>query len=262
MTSRSALYVGTVMHRRLRPRVHRLRYRAFWVLLDLDELERLPRRLRLFALNRFNALSLHNADHGDGSSVFLREQVELHLQAAGIENEGGHIQLFCMPRIFGYGFNPLSIYFCHRKDGLLTAIVYEVHNTFRQRHSYLIPVEPAAGPVIVQECRKDFYVSPFMDMDLKYSFRLSRPRENVSLVIDVTDGAERVLTAALIGKRAALTDRTLVRVLITHPALTFKVVAAIYWHAFRMLLKGFALRPRPEPPGKAVTVGGDKDRPL
>jgi uncharacterized protein len=259
MTSRSALYVGTVIHRRLRPRVHRLRYRAFWMLLDLDELDQLPQRLRLFALNRLNAFSFYNADHGDGSSVCLREQIAAHLQVAGIENDGGRIRLLCMPRIFGYGFNPLSIYFCYRKDGLLTAIIYEVHNTFRQRHSYLIPVEPTAGSVIVQECQKDFYVSPFMDMDLKYDFRLSRPGKNVSLAIDVRDGAERVLTAALIGKRATLTDRTLVRVLITHPALTLKVIAAIHWHALRMLLKGFTLRPRPMPSSDTVAVVSGKE---
>jgi uncharacterized protein len=254
MTLRSALYVGSVMHRRARPKPHRLRYRVFWFLFDLDELEVLPGCLRLFSHNRFNALSLHDADHGDGSSTSLREQVDRHLQAAGIDIARGPIRLLCMPRIFGYAFNPLSVYFCYTPDERLSAVLYEVHNTFHQRHIYLIPVEPGAAPIIAQECRKDFYVSPFMDMDLTYAFRLSGPDDAVSVKVDVKDKTGRVLTAALAGKRAVLNDAELIRALATHPALTLKVIAAIHWHALLMLLKGFKLRRRPLPPRKLVTV--------
>jgi DUF1365 family protein len=254
MTLRSALYVGSVMHRRLRPRPHRLRYRVFWMLLDLDEIERLPQCLRLFAHNRFNALSFHDADHGDGSGTPLREQVDRQLRAAGIETGGGPIRLLCMPRIFGYGFNPLSVYFCYRPDGLLAAVLYEVHNTFGERHGYLIRVEPDAGAVIDQHCQKVFYVSPFMDMEMQYAFRVGVPDQRVSVAIDTSDKDGRVLTAALTGRRAALTDAALLRVLATHPAMTLKVIAAIHWQALRMLFEGFKLRPRPRPPSNPVTV--------
>jgi uncharacterized protein len=254
MTLRSALYLGSVMHRRVRPKPHRLRYRVFWFLFDLDELEALPGHLRLFGHNRFNALSLHDADHGDGSSTSLREQVDRHLQAAGIDIAHGPIRLLCMPRILGYAFNPLSAYFCYTPDERLSAVLYEVHNTFRQRHIYLIPVEPGAGSIIAQECRKDFYVSPFMDMDLKYTFRLSGPGDAVSVKIDVKDDTGRILTAALAGKRAALNDAELIRALTTHPALTLKVIAGIHWHALLMLFKGFKLRRRPLPPRDLVTI--------
>ena len=145
MSLRSTLYAGIVTHRRVRPRPHRLRYRVFWMLLDLDEIGQLPRRLRLFSHNRFNALSFFDTDHGDGSGRPLRDQVEGHLRAAGLATDGGAIRLFCMPRVFGYGFNPLSVYFCYQRDGSLAALLYEVHNTFRERHSYLIPVERDAG---------------------------------------------------------------------------------------------------------------------
>jgi uncharacterized protein len=254
MTLRSVLYVGSVMHRRLRPRAHRLRYRVFWILFDLDEIDLLPRRLRLFSRNRFNAVSFYDADHGDGSGTPLREQVQSHLRAAGIETGGGPIRLLCMPRIFGYGFNPLSIYFCHRPDGSLAAVLYEVRNTFGQRHSYLIPVEPRGEAVIHQHCEKVFYVSPFMDMDLKYAFRISEPGQRVSVAIDTTDKDGLVLTAALAGGRTALTDGQLLRALAEHPAMTLKVIAAIHWQALRLLLKGFKLRPRPSPPGQSVTI--------
>ena len=263
MNLRSALYAGVVTHRRLRPRLHRLRYRVFWMLLDLDEIGRLPRRLRLFSHNRFNALSFFDADHGDGSGRPLRDQVEGHLRAAGLATDGGAIRLFCMPRIFGYGFNPLSVYFCYQRDGSLAAILYEVHNTFRERHSYLIPVERdvgaagvagAPGAVIDQHCRKDFYVSPFMDMDMNYTFRVAVPDQRVMIAIRAADQDGLLLAAALTGERRALTDLALLRALATHPLLTLKVVGAIHWHALRLLLKGLKLRPRPLPPAAPITV--------
>jgi DUF1365 family protein len=262
MSLRSALYVGSVMHsvmhRRVRPRAHRLRYRVFWLLLDLDELDRLPRALRLFSRNRFNAVSFFDSDHGDGSGRSLREQVEQNLKSAGITSSGGAIRLLCMPRIFGYGFNPLSVYFCYRRDGSLAAIQYEVHNTFHERHSYLIPVEGNAGDVIDQRCRKTFYVSPFMDMDLSYDFRVAIPDARVAVAIRAADKDGFLLAAALTGDNVALTDAALLRVLITHPLLTLKVITAIHWHAVRMLLAGLRLRPRPCPPAVPVTVVSGK----
>ncbi len=251
---RSALYVGSVMHRRIRPRPHRLRYRVFWMLFDIDEIDVLPRRLRLFSHNRFNALSFHDADHGDGSGRPLRPQIERHLQDAGIDLQGGAIRLLCMPRIFGYGFNPLSVYFCHDRGDALRAIVYEVHNTFRERHSYLIPVDSVTGRVVNQECRKLFYVSPFMDMDLHYQFRVAPPDQHVSIAIKASDGDGPQLVAALSGERRDLSDGALAWTLAGHPLLTLKVLGAIHWHALRLVLKGFRLRQRPQPPSAPVTA--------
>jgi hypothetical protein len=254
VTLLSTLYAGTVMHRRVRPRAHRLRYRVFWMLLDLDEIESLPRRLRLFSHNRFNAVSFFDKDHGDGSGRPLRLQVEAHLKDAGIDIDGGPIRLFCMPRVFGYGFNPLSVYFCYRPDGTLAALLYEVHNTFRQRHSYLIPVDPAAGAVVEQRCRKLFYVSPFMDMDMDYTFRVGLPTDRITVAIRAADKDGLLLAAALGGKRRALTDLALARLLSVYPLLTLKVIGAIHWHALRLVLKGYRLQPRPSPPEIPVTV--------
>jgi uncharacterized protein len=258
MTLRSSLYTGTVMHRRLRPKPHRLRYRVAWMLLDLDEIGALPQKLRLFSYNRVNTVSFFDRDHGDGGGRPLRQQVEAHLREAGIAPDGGPIRLLCMPRILGYGFNPLSVYFCYRRDGALNAILYEVHNTFGQRHSYLIPVDPAAGArpgaTIDQQCRKGFYVSPFMDMDLSYAFRVVVPDHRVAVAIRTADNDGLVLAAALAGDRLALTDAALLRILVSQPLLTLKVIGAIHWHALKMVLKGFRLRPRPHPPAAPVTV--------
>jgi DUF1365 family protein len=254
MTTNSALYIGTVVHRRLRPRPHYLRHAAFWMLLDLDEIDDLQHRLRLFSRNRFNAMSFYDSDHGEQTQEPLRSQVERHLGSAGIALDGGAIRLLCMPRIFGYGFNPLSVYFCHRADGALAALLYEVRNTFGERHSYLIAVDDKPGAVVRQSCEKRFYVSPFMDMNLRYDFRVRIPADEVSIAISASDAHGPAIIASLIGRRAAMRDTALLGLLLRMPFLTLKVIGAIHWHALRMWLKGFVLRPRPPKPAWPVTT--------
>lgn len=253
MTPASAIYVGSVTHRRLRPKPHRLRHSVFWTLFDLDDIDRLDKRLLFFSRNRFNAVSFFDCDHGDQTTMSLRSQVETHLQAAGLDLEGGAIRLFCMPRIFGYGFNPISIYFCHRLDGTLAAILYEVRNTFGERHSYLIP---ACGPdaVIRQSCKKAFYVSPFMKMDMRYEFRVAPPSNGISVAIVGSDGDGPLIVAALSGQKQPFSDTMLASLLVRIPLLTLKVIGAIHWHALKMWLKGFRLTSRPPSPRSSVTV--------
>lgn len=252
MIGRSALYVGTVMHRRLRPKVHQFRYRAFWLLIDLDELPVLTARLKLFSHNRFNLFALHETDLGDGSPTPLRIQTERLLEGAGIDIAGGAIRLLCMPRTLGYSFNPISIYYCHRPDGELAAIIYEVHNTFGERHSYVASID-ANSDEIRQNCRKVFYVSPFMDMDLAYHFRLTEPAERVVVGINASKGGERVLHASLAGLRRELTDRALLQTFFRIPLITAKVTLAIHWEALRLWLKGIRLRTRPAAPARQAT---------
>ena len=242
MTDRSAVYIGSVMHRRLTPRVHRFRYRGFWLLLDLDEVEASCLRLALFSHNRFNIFSLYDRDHGDGSDMPLREQIVCKLAQAEIAFSGGNIRLLCMPRTLGYSFNPLSIYFCTHPDGNPAAIVYEVHNTFGERHSYVIHAE--TGGRIQQSCDKAFYVSPFLDMDLRYKFAVSLPGEKLAVTIRLSKGDEAVMVACLAGNRRALTDGVLLSLFFAMPAVTLKVMAAIHWEAIRLWLKGLRFRAR------------------
>jgi uncharacterized protein len=250
----SCLYTGTVMHRRFKPKQHRLSYRVFWTLLDLDELPALANKLRLFSRERFNLFGFYNTDHGDGSATPLRTQVEAHLAKANIDLEGGSVRLLCMPRILGFTFNPISVYYCYHRDGTLTALLYEVHNTFGERHSYLIPVEDGAlDAPLEQRCLKAFYVSPFMDMDISYTFRVQPPAERIALVIDSSDGQGRVITASLSGKRRQLTDGALFASFAAFPLMTLKVVAGIHWEALKLWIKGMRLRPRPAPPS-AITI--------
>jgi DUF1365 family protein len=252
--SGSALYTGKVRHRRFRPRQHRLRYSIFYVLLDLDEIDQLARSLRLFSHNRFNLFSISDRDHGNGSEASLCEQVRCHLQNAGVE-AGGPIRLLAMPRILGYVFNPLSIYFCHRRDGSLAAILYEVNNTFGQRHNYLIPVAAGSNRIIRQQSRKSLYVSPFTIPDMTYFFAVMPPRRSLAVSVTGHDVEGPLIVAKLIATRHALTDASLLRAFLLYPLLTLKVITAIHWEALLLWLKGVRPQRRPPPPDWQVTVG-------
>lgn len=254
MTWQSALYVGRVRHRRFRPRPHALAYRVFWMLLDLDEIDRLAAKLALFSRNRFNLYAFRDADYGDRSGRPLRPQIEQTLAKAGIAYDGGPIRLLTMPRILGYAFNPLSTYFCYRCDGSLCATVYEVHNTFGEVHSYVAPADASEG-ALRQEADKLFHVSPFMKLDMRYVFTVTPPGERVSVAIDGSDAEGRLITAVLSGKRAELGDAALLRLLATHPLLTLKVTVAIHWHALRLLAKRIPWRPHPAAPERPFSLG-------
>jgi DUF1365 family protein len=257
----SAIYRGSVVHARVRPVRHRLRYRMLNLLLDLDELPALSARLALFGHNRRAVFTFRDADHGDGSATPLRAQVEALLRAAGLDPAGGRIRVLCMPRVMGMVFNPISVFFCHAADGTVQAMLYEVNNTFGQRHSYLIPVDDAAAGTIRQRCDKRFYVSPFMDMGLTYGFRVTVPGETLSLAIDARDDAGPLLFAAFTGRRHALTDAQLGLALLSNALLAGRVMGGIHWEALKLWWKGLRLRPRPAPPSVPVTISRQGHRP-
>lgn len=239
----SAIYRGEVVHERVRPKRHRLRYKVFSLLLDLDELPRLARRSLLFGYNRWAPLAFYDRDHGATTGEPLRPWVEARLREAGIAIDGGAIRLLCYPRIFGFVFNPLSVYFCYRQDGSLAAILYEVCNTFRERHTYIIPVSEAGHAVIRQRCRKSMYVSPFIGMDTDYHFRIVPPGESINVVIRQEDSEGLLLAASFRGRRTGFSQAALARCLAAFPLLTVKIVAAIHWEALRLWLKGVRVHP-------------------
>lgn len=259
---RSGIYTGPVFHRRLRPRVHALRYRMFMLLVDLDEWDGLTGRLRWLGGGRFGLMTLRQSDHGDGSETPLKVQIERRMRDAGLPS-GGRVQLLTLPRVLGYAFNPLSVYFCHAGDDRLSAILYEVSNTFGGRHSYLMPVCTASGPVR-QAVDKAFHVSPFMDMDLTYRFEVAPPEalagETARVSITVHDAGGPMLLTGFSGVRSEMTDANLRRAWFGHPLLTLKVIVGIHWGALRLLLKGLRLRGGVTP-AHPVTVGGRPETP-
>lgn len=249
---KSALYVGEVVHHRYRPVKHSLRYSLFWMLLDLDELPVLGSLV--FSHNRRNVMSFHDRDHLDGSDTPLRIQIERLLDIAGLEPDGGSIRVLCMPRLLGRAFNPISVWFCHRRDGTLSAMLYEVNNTFGQRHSYLIPVTDPTARIIRQSCEKRFYVSPFMQMDLVYDFRIAPPGDQTAVVVDGRDAEGKVISASFTGHRRAISDATLLGQAVRSVGLAVRILGAIHWEAVKLWVKGLRLRPRPPLPDDAVTI--------
>ena len=250
------VYFGEVMHRRLGAVRHRFTYQVFSVLLDLDRIEALGRRLKLFSYNRLNIFSFQDRDHGPRDGSPLRPWVERHLVAAGLGHvRGGRIRLLCFPRLWGYVFNPLSVFFCEAPDGTLAAILYEVSNTFGERHCYLEPVNPSVAGVIEQACAKRFYVSPFIELEGDYRFRVQAPDEKLMIAIRQRARDGQTLHAILSGTAAPFDDRTLLRALLAHPLMTFKVMAAIHWEALKLWRNGAKFQTRPAPPPVEITYG-------
>lgn len=249
-TDAAALYVGDVMHARLKPVGHRFNYRVMSLLIDLDRLAEADAQTPLFGVNRAALYGFFERDHGrrDGSSLsaYARQCAAEH----GVDLAGGRILLLCYPRLLGYTFNPLSTFFCYRADGEPALIIYEVRNTFGAIHSYALPVRPGdrstAG--IRQQQDKRFYVSPFLEMAMRYHFRVSPPGGDVKLRILETDAEGPVLAATFHGRRRALCTASLLRAFCDLPLVTFKVMAAIHWEALRLWIKGARLVPRPADP--------------
>jgi uncharacterized protein len=248
----SALYPGVVTHHRRRPREHRLTYRIWSMLIDLDEMEALDRQLRWFSLDRFNLVAFRQRDRGAGSGD-LRNDVRNQLRDAGLPADGP-IRFFTMPRVLGQAFNPLSIYFCHHRNGDIAAILWEVDNTFGERHAYLIPAIADEAGVIRQACGKDFFVSPFMDMNLTYRFRVRTPGEHFALQIEVDDAVGLILSAHHVAARQTLSDGALLGLALAAPLQALAVLGGIHWEALKLWLKGVKLRVKPAPPTTPITV--------
>jgi uncharacterized protein len=243
----AVLYFGDVMHARLKPMGHRFSYRVMSLLIDLDRLDEADRQSRLFGVNRSALYSFIEADHGKRDGSPLRGYVQHCAAAHGIDLAGGRVLLLCYPRLLGYTFNPLSVYFGYRADGELALMIYEVRNTFGDIHTYVLPVEPGqtSDAGIRQQQDKLFYVSPFIEMAMRYHFRVSPPGHTVKLRILETDREGPLLAATFNGRRRPLTTKALLRSFFSLPLVTFKIVAAIHWEALRLWLKGARLLARP-----------------
>jgi len=249
----SAIYHVRIAHQRSRPKRHHLRYGAFYLLLDLDELDRMDRNLRWFSVNSFNVFSFFDRDHGPCRDEPVGQWVKRNLLHAGLEINGGRIRVLCLPRIFGYAFNPLTVFFCYSKDGSLSAILYEVRNTFGERHSYFFKVENNKNGVYRHECEKQFYVSPFMNVNGRYHFHIKDPAEKLYLHIHQTDADAPILDAWVRGSRMMMSDRNLLASLARFPLLMLKVIAGIHWEALKLLIKGIKLTRRSAAPDHDVT---------
>ncbi|MEM6536250.1 MAG: DUF1365 family protein [Pseudomonadota bacterium] len=254
----SALYRGVVAHRRLKPVGHALKYNVFSMLIDLDELPELDRRLKRFSRGRFNLFSFHDRDCGpkpwaaDGPVTDVAGYMRRLLADHGVDASGG-IRLLCYPRILGYVFNPLAVYFIYGAGGTLSALMYEVSSTFGERHSYLIPVTDRSD-TIRQSASKKLHVSPFMAMDQTYAFWVRPPSDDIVVAIRQSDAEGPILNASFVGERTPLSDKELLKAFVDYPLMTVKVIAAIHWEAAKLMWKGMRLQAGTPAPSYPVTL--------
>ena len=268
----SCLYECRVMHHRFAPKAHRFDYRIFMFGLDLDELDRLHRKLRFFSVDQRNAYSLQQKDFfptgerthqlsedagtktsAETSAQSLKSRVLVYLAEQGIDLSGGRVLLVTLPRVFGYVFNPVSFYFCFDRAGTPVASIAEVTNTFREMKPFVLGpdtrLEKKSGITFSLRVPKYFYVSPFTDMDVSFDFTLHTPAEKLSVQIDDYDAGQRTLTSVLTGQQRRLNDARLAWYTIKYPLITLKIITLIHWHALMLYLKKvpwFAKAARPE----------------
>ena len=241
----SAIYAGRVVHKRLRPKPHALSYGVFSMLLDLSEIDTLTQCLRLFSRNRFNLISFYDKDHGPGDGTSVLDVARQSLRYAGRAYEDRQILLLAYPRILGYVFNPLSVFYVYAPGGDLETVIYEVNNTFGERTSYVVAAGAIAnGGVYAQSCSKEMFVSPFASGSGKYGFRITHPGPEALVAVLLSDANGALIKTHFRGYREALTDRTLAGLLLRYPLLTLKVMTAIHIEAFKLWMKGIPLTDR------------------
>lgn len=239
-------YDAMTAHVRFAPFQRRFAYKLAQILIDVDQPREAARGLSLLGVERFSLFSFYNKDHGDRSGATLRPWVEAALAKAGVQLDGGPIRLLCFPRVLGYVFNPLSIFFGYGPDGRLRGVIYEVNNTFGETHSY---VAVANGDELhAHNSPKRFHVSPFMDVKGEYRFRLSPPGEAFYLFVENHIDGARAHVATLIGRKHAVTDRWLLGVFARLPMMTLQVIAGIHWEALWIWRRGAGYRDKPTPP--------------
>ena len=237
MIKNSSIYNGTVIHKRFKPKVHFFKYKVFSILIDISEINLLHKNLKIFSHNRFNIISFYDADHGPRDGTSVKEWVIKNLKDNQIDTKDIKIKLLCYPRIFGFVFNPLSVFFIYNKKSELISKLYEVKNTFDEQHTYIFKSRENENP-IKHTCKKKFHVSPFIQMNCTYFFKILKPGDKISVIIDQYDEEGKLLYASQDGSRIELNNKNLFLSYLKHPLMTFKIIAAIHFEAFKLWIKG------------------------
>lgn len=238
---RSHLLEGKVRHRRARPLTYGLEHSVWYGALDVDELDELDRRLRLFGRNRRAVAAFRDADHLPEPARDVAADIRAHIRSEGEDPAGWRITLVTNLRVLGYVFNPASFFLCRDGAGVLRVVVTEVHNTFGERHLYTHRPgggEAAAEGPFTAEMDKELFVSPFISMDGRYSVHIRDEPDGLRLAISLRQDGEMVISTSLVLRRLRLTDRTLLRMLVRHPFVTHRTIGLIHVHALRLWLRG------------------------
>ena len=237
MIKNSYIYTGNVIHKRFKPKKHYFKYKVFSLLIDLSEIKLLDQNLKIFSYNKFNIVSFYDKDHGARNGSSIKDWVISNLKKNKIDTENIQIKLLCYPRIFGYVFNPLSVFYIYDRSSNLISILYEVKNTFGEQHTYVFKTEINHN-LIQHTCKKKFHVSPFIEMDCTYLFRLLKPGNKISVIIDQNDNKGKILYASQDGVRSEINNINFIKSYLKHPLMTFKIIFAIHYEAFKLWSKG------------------------
>ena len=237
MINSSCIYNGQVIHKRFKPKEHFFKYKVFSLLLDLSELSLLDRELKIFSYNKFNILSFYDVDHGPRDGTSLISWVKENLNNNNINSKEIKIKLLCYPRVWGYIFNPLSIFFVYDKNSNLISILYEVKNTFGEQHTYVFKIDKD-NQLFEHSCKKKFHVSPFIEMNCLYYFKILKPTDKLSVVINQNDDSGKLLFASQDGLKNELNNKNLMISYISNPLMSFKIIGAIHFEAFKLWIKG------------------------
>ncbi|MGW5782241.1 DUF1365 domain-containing protein [Streptomyces sp. NPDC003863] len=230
----ATLYECVIAHARTTPLRHSFRHRTYMWCVDLDRLPVLPRPVRPLA--GFDA-----RDHFGGGAASIRAGLEAFLTVHGVELGGGRVVMLAHARVFGFVFNPLTVYWCHDPSGALVCVVAEVHNTYGQRHCYLLWPDDSGEA----EVRKEFYVSPFFAVDGRYRMRLPLPGNRLALTVQLENDDGRAFTAVVRGRRRPATVAAVLSAAARRPWSTAAVWAGIRRHGIHLLLRGLPVHPRP-----------------
>jgi len=247
------LYDCRVMHRRYFPLQYRFDYRIYSLLIDIDRLDEVHKTHPWLSVNRFNLLSFYASDHLLEGHTNLRDWCDSVLQAQG-QSAAARVYLLSMPRVLGRVFNPLSLWFCEDQQGRPLGVIAEVRNTFGERHCYWLAARDGQQDwPLLQQHAKNFYVSPFMQVSGEYHFQVSRPQQQLRLLIEQYDQDQRQLTATQAGRQIPLNKTHLMRLFVRVPLLSFKVLAAIHWQALKIWLKRTPFITKPAAPESEIS---------
>lgn len=249
------IYRGEVVHKRVRPVEHRLSYKVFSLALDVDKIDEASSQFRLFKHNGFSLFSLYQKDHGYRDGSTLSHFAWSEVKKAGLTDDVERIVMLFYPRILGYAFNPLTVYFCLDKSGHPRLMIYEVRNTFGEDLTYVLRAGDARNDTYTHTTPKEFYVSPFNDVEGEYTFHVIPPADNLTVGVALKTENSPLLRTHFRGAQRTLTDKNLLKVFFAYPLMTAKIVAGIHWEALKLWRKGLGLKDRPKAPEHRILHG-------
>ncbi len=255
---KSNLFSNTVTHQRFFPFKYKFSYSLTSLYIYYHEIKSLDKNIKFFSYNKFNVFSFYEKDHGYRDNRSLNEFVTDVLSANSIKYTKLSFSILCFPRILGYVFNPLSVIYCF-DGGKLIAVLYEVKNTHNEQHTYCFANKYLQNRSLYQhQCKKIFYVSPFIKMNCYYKFSLKQPSKKLSLLIEQFDEQDnKILLASQIGKKINFLGATIIISFIKNPLMTFRVIFGIHYQAFKILLKGGKYYSRNKKPTDSISFEGN-----